>query len=43
MTRLQLEHLIREASTIADDSDIVVAGSQAILPSAIFKKFFLAI
>ena len=31
MTRLQLEHLIRAASTIADDSDIVVIGSQAIL------------
>ncbi len=31
MTRLQLEHLIPAASTIADDSDIVVIGSQAIL------------
>ncbi len=31
MTRLQLEHLIRAASTIADDPDIVVIGSQAIL------------
>jgi hypothetical protein len=31
MTRLQLEHLIRAAGTIADDDDIVVIGSQAIL------------
>lgn len=31
MTRLQLEHVIRAAGTIADDDDIVVIGSQAIL------------
>lgn len=31
MTRLQLEHLIGAAGTIADDDDIVVIGSQAIL------------
>jgi len=31
MTRLQLEHLIRAAADIADDNDIVVIGSQAIL------------
>jgi hypothetical protein len=31
MTRLQLEHLIRAAGTIAGDDDIVVIGSQAIL------------
>lgn len=31
MTRLQLEHLIRAAGTIADEDDIVVIGSQAIL------------
>jgi len=31
MTREQLEHLIRAAATIADDDDIVVIGSQAIL------------
>jgi len=31
MTRLQLEHLIRAAGIIADDDDIVVIGSQAIL------------
>jgi hypothetical protein len=31
MTRLQLEHLIRAAGTIADVDDIVVIGSQAIL------------
>ena len=31
MTRLQLEHLIRAAGTIADDDDIVVIGSQSIL------------
>lgn len=37
MTRAQLEHLIRASGVIADDSDIVVVGSQAILgqfPSA---------
>ena len=31
MTRAQLEHLIRAAADIADDDDIVVIGSQAIL------------
>jgi hypothetical protein len=31
MTRSQLEHIIRAAGMIADDEDIVVVGSQAIL------------
>ena len=31
MTRSQLEHIIRAAGVIADDEDIVVIGSQAIL------------
>lgn len=31
MKRSQLEHIIRAAGTIADDTDIVVLGSQAIL------------
>ena len=31
MRRDQLEHIIRAAATIADDDDIVVIGSQAIL------------
>jgi hypothetical protein len=31
MKREQLEHVIRAAATIADDDDIVVVGSQAIL------------
>jgi len=31
MTRLQLEHVIRAAGTIADVEDLVVIGSQAIL------------
>jgi hypothetical protein len=31
MTRQQLEHLIRAAAVIADDDEIVVIGSQAIL------------
>ena len=31
MTRAQLEHIIRAAGTIADDDDIVVIDSQAIL------------
>ena len=31
MTRAQLEHLLRAAATIADDDEIVVIGSQAIL------------
>lgn len=31
MTRAQLEHLIRAAADIADDDEIIVIGSQAIL------------
>jgi len=31
MNRLQLEHVIRAASTISEDDEIVVIGSQAIL------------
>jgi hypothetical protein len=31
VTRAQLEHLIRAAATLADDDEIVVIGSQAIL------------
>jgi hypothetical protein len=31
VTRAQLEHLLRAAAVIADDTDIVVLGSQAIL------------
>ncbi len=31
MNRLQLEHLIRAAADIADDDELVVVGSQAIL------------
>jgi len=31
MTRDQLEHIIRAAATIADDDEIVIIGSQAIL------------
>jgi hypothetical protein len=31
MKRSDLEHLIRAAGAIADDSDIVVIGSQSIL------------
>lgn len=31
MTRAELEHLIRAASTITDDDEILVIGSQAIL------------
>jgi hypothetical protein len=31
MTRTQLEHVIRAAATIADDDEIVVIGSQAVL------------
>jgi hypothetical protein len=31
MTRTQLEHLIRAAADISDDTDIVVIGSQAVL------------
>lgn len=33
MNRIQLEHIIRAASQISDDSEIVVIGSQAILPA----------
>lgn len=31
MTRAQLEHLIRASATIADDDEIMIVGSQAIL------------
>ena len=31
MTRLELEHILRAAATIADDDEIIVIGSQAIL------------
>jgi hypothetical protein len=31
MTRLNLEHIIRAAGTIADDTDIIVIGSQSVL------------
>ena len=31
MRRAQLEHLIRAAATIAEDDEIIVIGSQAIL------------
>ena len=31
MNRAQLEHVIRAAATIAEDDEIVVIGSQAIL------------
>lgn len=31
MTREQLEHLIRAASTIADDDEIIIIGSQSVL------------
>ena len=31
MTRAQLEHVIRAACTIADDDELIVIGSQAIL------------
>lgn len=37
MNRAQLEHIIRAAGTIADDTDIVIIGSQSVLgqfPSA---------
>jgi len=34
MQRAQLEHLIRAAAVLADDPDIVVVGSQAILGTA---------
>jgi hypothetical protein len=31
MTRAQLEHIIRAACTIADDDELIVVGSQAVL------------
>lgn len=31
MTRVQLEHLIRAAADIADDDELVIIGSQAVL------------
>ncbi len=31
MTRDQLEHIIRASGTIADDDEIIVIGSQAVL------------
>jgi hypothetical protein len=31
MKRAQLEHIIRAACTIADDNELVIIGSQAIL------------
>lgn len=31
MTRTQLEHIIRAAGTIADDNDVIIIGSQAVL------------
>jgi hypothetical protein len=31
MTRAQLEHIIRAAGTIADEADLIVVGSQAVL------------
>jgi hypothetical protein len=31
MTRSELEHLIRAAGAVADDPEIVVIGSQAVL------------
>lgn len=31
MQRHQLEHIIRAASTIADDDEIIIVGSQSIL------------
>lgn len=34
MQRSQLEHVIRASSVLADDLDIVVVGSQAILGSS---------
>lgn len=35
MTRQQLEHIIRAAGTIADDKNIIVIGSQAILATKV--------
>lgn len=34
MRRQDLEHIIRAASTVADDDELVIIGSQAILPRA---------
>lgn len=31
MTRTQLEHIIRAASTIVDDDELIVIGSQSVL------------
>jgi hypothetical protein len=31
MARAQLEHIVRAAANIADDDEIIVVGSQAIL------------
>lgn len=31
MKRAQLEHIIRAATTIADDDELVIIGSQAVL------------
>jgi hypothetical protein len=31
MTRSELEHIIRAAGAIADDTDIVIVGSQSVL------------
>ena len=31
MTRTQLEHIIRAACSIAEDSELVIIGSQAVL------------
>ena len=38
MTREQLEHLIRAAADIANDDEIVVIGSQAIVAKAIAER-----
>ena len=35
VTRAQLEHVIRAAATIADDDEIVVAGSPSVLRRAL--------
>lgn len=31
MTREQLEHLVRAAAHIADDAELIIVGSQAVL------------
>lgn len=31
MTRAQLEHIIRAATTVADDDELIIVGSQAVL------------